>query len=140
MYSDSGVVTRMCGGSRRMRSRSAAGVSPVRTASRMPDVGQAHRQQPSRMPASGSCRFLRMSFDSAFSGDTYSTCTSSSSRAARPSTHQVVDGRQERGQRLARAGGRGDQRVAALGRDGPGARLHLGGLAEALRSQPETAG
>ena len=39
MYSDSGVVTRMCGGVRRMRSRSASGVSPVRTASRMPTSG-----------------------------------------------------------------------------------------------------
>ena len=40
MYSDSGVVTRMCGGVRRMRSRSAAGVSPVRTAARMPTSGR----------------------------------------------------------------------------------------------------
>ena len=70
MYSDSGVVTRMCGGARRMRSRSAAGVSPVRTASRMPTSGRPIATSPARMPASGSCRFLRMSLDSAFSGDT----------------------------------------------------------------------
>ena len=70
MYSDSGVVTRMCGGRRRMRSRSAAGVSPVRTASRMATSGSPIATSPARMPASGSCRFLRMSLDSALSGET----------------------------------------------------------------------
>ena len=75
MYSDSGVVTRMCGGVRRMRSRSAVGVSPVRTASRMPGSGSPIASRPARMPASGSCRFLRMSLDSAFSGEMYRTWT-----------------------------------------------------------------
>ena len=70
MYSDSGVVTRMCGGTRRIRSRSAAGVSPVRTASRIATSGSPIATSPARMPASGSCRFLRMSLDSAFSGET----------------------------------------------------------------------
>src|SRR5690606_40645746 len=35
---------------------------------------------------SGSCRFFWMSFDSAFSGDTYKTCTSSESPCVLPST------------------------------------------------------
>ena len=131
MYSDSGVVTRMCGGVRRMRSRSAAGVSPVRTASRMPTSGRPIATSPARMPASGSCRFLRMSLDSAFSGDTYSTWTSSASPLREALQHQLVDRRQEGRERLARAGGRGDQRMAALRGDGPGAGLDLGRAAEA---------
>jgi len=86
MNSDSGVVTRMCGGLRRMRSRSAVGVSPVRTAARMPTSGKPMACSCAWMPASGSCRFLRMSLDSAFKGDTYSTCTVSSKGPARPCT------------------------------------------------------
>ena len=55
-YSDSGVVTRMCGGWRSIAWRCAAGVSPVRTAARIggssvagssgrgPDLGQRHFQ------------------------------------------------------------------------------------------------
>ena len=38
-YSDSGVVTRMCGGERRIAVRSACGVSPVRTAVRIATSG-----------------------------------------------------------------------------------------------------
>ena len=49
--------------------------------------------------------------------------------------HEVIDRRQERGERLAGSGGRGDEGVAMLRRDSPGARLDLGGPAEA-RSQP----
>ena len=40
MYSDSGVVTRICGGLRRIRSRSACGVSPVRTSVRISTSGK----------------------------------------------------------------------------------------------------
>jgi len=46
-YSDSGVVTRMCGGVRRIRARSDEVVSPVRTATRKDDC----------RPASGPRRF-----------------------------------------------------------------------------------
>jgi hypothetical protein len=53
-----------------MRSRSCCGVSPVRTALRMPTSGRPVASSASRIPASGSSRFLRMSFDSAFSGYT----------------------------------------------------------------------
>ncbi len=71
MYSDSGVVTRMCGGVRRMRARSLCGVSPVRTAARIgasPSICAANSRP---MPSSGARRFFSMSFDSAFSGETY---------------------------------------------------------------------
>ncbi len=69
-YSDSGVVTRMCGGWRRIAARSDCGVSPVRTAVRMSTSGSPSRASSSRMPASGASRLRWMSLDRAFSGDT----------------------------------------------------------------------
>ncbi len=68
MYSDSGVVTRMCGGVRRIRARAVAGVSPVRTAVRI--CTGLSKSSRSRIPASGSSRFFWMSLDSAFRGET----------------------------------------------------------------------
>jgi hypothetical protein len=47
-----------------------------------------------------------------------------------PIAQQPVDADQKRGQRLARAGRGGDQRVLAGGDVGPAAKLRLGGLAE----------
>ena len=44
-----------------------------------------------------------MSLDSAFSGDTYTTCVSSGSGARDALAHEVVDGGEERGERLAGA-------------------------------------
>ncbi len=70
MYSDSGVVTRMCGGCLRMYARSACGVSPVRTAVRIATPGRPSFSSSARMPSSGSSRLMWMSFDSAFNGDT----------------------------------------------------------------------
>ena len=85
MYSDSGVVTTMCGGRRRISARACAGVSPVRTATRtstsaMPDISSS-----SRMPASGACRLRSMSLLSARSGETYTTWVSSASECWTPS-------------------------------------------------------
>ncbi len=70
MNSDSGVVTRMCGGVLRISWRSACEVSPVRTASRIGTSGSPDSSSLSRIPASGSCRFFWMSLDSALSGET----------------------------------------------------------------------
>ncbi|ULU25840.1 hypothetical protein DYST_02778 [Dyella terrae] len=70
MYSDSGVVTRMCGGCLRIPLRSACGVSPVRTAVRMSTSGRPSLRSSARMPSSGASRLMRMSLESAFSGDT----------------------------------------------------------------------
>jgi hypothetical protein len=70
MYSDSGVVTTMCGGRLRILSRSACGVSPVRTIVRISTSGSHSRSNSSRMPASGTSRLMRTSFDNAFNGDT----------------------------------------------------------------------
>jgi hypothetical protein len=61
MYSDSGVVTMMCGGRLRHFARSACGVSPVRTALRISTVGRPSAPVPRGCPAagapgSGACR------------------------------------------------------------------------------------
>ena len=50
--------------------------------------------------------------------------------AVEPLPHQVVDRRKERGERLARAGRRGDQRVAPGLDRGPGLGLRGGGRRE----------
>ena len=84
MYSDSGVVTRMWGASRRIFARSLWVVSPVRTRARMHTSGNPDSSNSSRMPASGACRFLLMSLDSAFSGDTYRMRVSSASPPSSP--------------------------------------------------------
>ena len=84
-YSDSGVVTRICGGFLRNAARSDCGVSPVRTAVRMSTSGSAWASSSSRMPASGASRLTWMSLLSAFSGETYSTRVASGRPCDRPS-------------------------------------------------------
>ncbi len=58
MYSDSGVVTTICGGRRRIFSRSPCGVSPVRTTVRISTSGSPSRSSSARMPAMGNSRFF----------------------------------------------------------------------------------
>jgi hypothetical protein len=70
MNSDSGVVTRMCGGRRTIPVRSLCGVSPVRTSVRTSTSGSPRAASSSRMPASGSSRFFWTSLESALSGET----------------------------------------------------------------------
>ncbi len=70
MNSDSGVVTRMCGGRLTIAVRTLAGVSPVRTWVRIPASGSPMAASSPPIPASGSTRFFSMSFDSAFRGET----------------------------------------------------------------------
>ena len=84
-YSDSGVVTRICGASRRIAARSACEVSPVRTWARISNAGMPSRVSCAPIPASGCSRLRWMSFDSALSGDTYTTRVASSSRPSTPS-------------------------------------------------------
>ena len=62
-YSDSGVVIRMSGGSRSIAWRSRWGVSPVRTAT----------LSSAPIPRSGARRLRSMSYESAFSGETYTS-------------------------------------------------------------------
>ncbi len=69
-YSDSGVVTRMCGGRFSIAARSEAGVSPVRTAEVMRGTTTPAAAAIRSMPARGSARFLWMSALSALSGET----------------------------------------------------------------------
>ena len=58
MNSDSGVVTRMCGGCLRIRCRSAAGVSPVRTAVRIGASATPRFAASAAISASGRSRFF----------------------------------------------------------------------------------
>ena len=69
-YNDSGVVIRTSGGARRMRCRSACGVSPVRTATSRRRKGVPSRDAASNTPASGARRLRSTSTASALSGDT----------------------------------------------------------------------
>jgi hypothetical protein len=78
-YSDSGVVTRMCGARRNMPRRSAAVVSPVRTAARIGGSSMPMRRASWRISASGSSRLRWMSCESARSGETYTASSRSSS-------------------------------------------------------------
>jgi hypothetical protein len=82
-YSDSGVVTRICGGTLRIRLRSGCGVSPVRTAVRIGALGRPSCSSCSRMPSSGASRLIWISLESAFNGDTYTTRVSSGSMPPR---------------------------------------------------------
>ena len=121
--SDSGVVTRMCGGVRSIAARSDCVVSPVRTAAVM-------RGGCAVPPASASCRMPRARLrevlvdvgaqrlqrrdvdDAHFVGE----------RPVAALLDEVVEGGEKRGERLARAGRRGDQRVAAVADRRPAAR------------------
>ncbi|MCW0424320.1 hypothetical protein NB713_002263 [Xanthomonas sacchari] len=93
-YSDSGVVTSTCGGRRRACARSRCGVSPVRTAVRMDTSGKPSAASSARMPCSGASRLSWMSFESAFSGDTYNTwvrsCRPPSRRPSRTSASSAA--------------------------------------------------
>ena len=71
--------SRGCGARLRSAARSACVVSPVRTAVRIAGTGKPSCASDSAMPASGASRFTWMSFDSAFSGDTYTTSVASGS-------------------------------------------------------------
>ncbi len=70
MKSDSGVVTSTWGGRRPTWRRSCAGVSPVRTAVRMPGAGRPAATAAVASSPSGSSRLRRTSLDRALSGET----------------------------------------------------------------------
>ena len=69
-YSDSGVVTRICGGVRSIAARSPWGVSPLRTAAVMRTGGSPDSRAMRSISRRGSARFLWMSAESALSGET----------------------------------------------------------------------
>ncbi len=72
MKSDSGVVTSTCGGRLLAFCRSAAGVSPVRTAARRSSAAGPKPSSTASAPISamGCSRFLWMSLERALSGET----------------------------------------------------------------------
>ncbi len=82
-YSDSGVVTRMWGGFRSMAARSAAGVSPERTAAVILGASNPISSAKRRISRRGSARFRWMSALSALRGETYRTRVSSGRPPAR---------------------------------------------------------
>ena len=84
MYRDSGVVMRMCGGRLASFCRSEAGVSPVRTAVVICGMGVPVSSASAAISSSGVARFFWISLDSAFSGETYTTCVVSGRSASIP--------------------------------------------------------
>ena len=68
--SDSGVVIRKSGGRFSMAARSAAAVSPVRTATLIAGAPRPSSAATSAISASGRSRFCQISTASAFSGET----------------------------------------------------------------------
>ena len=84
MYSDSGVVMRMCGGRLASFCRSDAGVSPVRTAVVIRGIGVPVLLGQRRYLFQWNARFFWMSLDRALSGETYTTCVASGSSASNP--------------------------------------------------------
>jgi hypothetical protein len=112
MYSDSGVVTRMCGGRLRIATRSACGVSPVRTIERSSTAGKP------APPARGDAGQRRQQVQVDVVGQRLQRRHVDHCVAARPACRPAprapaVDRLQEGRQRLARTGRRRDQRVAA---------------------------
>ncbi len=69
-YSDSGVVIRKSGGRFSIAARSAAAVSPVRTATLISGAVSPSSAATPAISASGCSRFCQISTASAFSGDT----------------------------------------------------------------------
>ena len=110
-----------------LRRRRVAGAHRVADA----DVGQAHRDQPR---ANAGQRFLQVLADvvgQRLQRRHVEHVDLVREPAGEAFAHQLVDGRQEGRERLARTGGRGDQRMAALRGDCPGLGLDLGRAAEA---------
>ncbi len=68
-YSDSGVVTKICGGRRSMAARWELGVSPVRTAARIGSGCCPAAKAACCNSASGTSKLRWISFDRAFSGE-----------------------------------------------------------------------
>ncbi len=111
-YSDSGVVTRMSGGLRAIAARSRWGVSPVRIPTRHV------------LGADAAQRCAQVALDVVGEGLQRADVDDAGTRTASPRswTAQPVERPQERGERLARAGGCGEQHVLAPGDRGPGLR------------------
>src|SRR5690349_9838487 len=74
----------MCGGRRTISCRSAPGVSPVRTRVRISTSGRHARSSARRISAGGSARVFWTSFESALSGETYTTWVSWASVPSSP--------------------------------------------------------
>ena len=130
-----GVVMRMSGGWVGKRRRASAGVSPVRIPVVMSGRGRSWPAAAARSPASGARRLRSMSAARA-SGRGDVQDPEALALGHRRGGGQPVDGRQERGQGLARPGGRDPQDVLVGGEGVPGADLGRVGAAKAPSNQP----
>ena len=124
----------MCGGCFRLWRRSPAVVSPVRTAVR---ISTSARPSAAQLGADAGERRLEVGADVVRERlqrrdvDDRRLVGEAARREA--GAHQAVERGQERGQRLARAGRRGDQRVPAGADRRPGGRLRFGGRGKGPR-------
>ena len=140
-YSDSGVVTSTCGGLRRLCCRSFRGVSPVRTAVRMSTSGSCSATSSRRMPASGASRLSRMSLDSAFRGEIYTTLVASASPSGcRPWRTRASSAARKAVSVLPDPVGAATSVSRPAWMAGQAARCAGVGAAKAWRNQAETAG
>ena len=119
------------GGLRTSSRRSSAGVSPVR----MPTVGAWNAQRRAarpraRCPAAGPAGSSRRRRPGPAAARCRAGGCGGPCRSGGGCGDQPVDAPEERGQRLARTGGRQDQRVVAGGDGGPALGLGRGGLGE----------
>ena len=130
-YSDSGVVIRICAGSLRWRSRSLAGVSPVRTSTVIARAG-AEPLQAGERRAQVALDVIRQRLDRRHVDD-------ARARPLARLAREPIEAPQERGERLAAAGRREHQRVVAARDARPAAPLDRGRGGKALR-EPRTRG
>ena len=129
-YSDSGVVTRICGGDLRIAARSLCGVSPVRTSARISAAAMPWRAQ---FLGDSAQRRLEIALDvvgQRLERGYVNHLHRIGERAADGFAHQAIDGRKKCRQRLAGTRGRGNQRVAAGLDRGPGGALGRGRFGE----------
>ena len=128
--SDSGVVTRMSGGVRLKLRRSSAGVSPVREPDG--DVGLGHPEAVRGLAQPGQRRAqvaLHVDGERLHRRDVEDPAAARGLLGRRRGG-QPVERPEERRERLARPGGRHDQRVLPVGDRLPGALLRGGGSLE----------
>src|SRR5262245_42174775 len=122
--SDSGVVIRTCGGRRSWRCLSEMIVSPVRT-----DDWEWKAHGPSRGDDAFEW-FLEIALNVVIERLQWGDVENTNAAANLWLTPQLIETGEERGQSLARAGRRQDERVLAGGDDRPALLLRRGWLAE----------
>ena len=112
MYSDSGVVTRMCGGRFSISRRSFISVSPVRTAVRISGIS-SRAGRPAQDLAQRDFEVLLDVVAQRLQRRNVENFGAVAQFAGERLAHQAIDADEECGERFARSSGSGDQRRAA---------------------------